>query len=85
MNGIQLVTKIKNNTKNSLMSVLHKIMLHKSALVESVNDEFKNIDQIEHSKHRSVANFITNVLNAIAAYYFFPKKPSINLKFITNN
>ncbi|MDE6813260.1 MAG: transposase [Duncaniella sp.] len=46
MNGIQLVTKIKNNTKNSLMSVLHKIMLHKSALVESVNDEFKNIDQI---------------------------------------
>ena len=27
MNGIQLVTKVKNNMKNSLMSVADKIML----------------------------------------------------------
>ena len=58
MNGIQLITKVKNNMKNSLMSVADKIMLRKRALVESVNDELKNIAQIEHSRYRSFANFI---------------------------
>lgn len=85
MNGIQLVTKVKNNMKNSLMSVSDKIMLRKRALVESVNDELKNIAQIEHSRHRSFANFITNALSAIAAYCFFPKKPSISIEFVTDN
>ncbi len=45
--------------KNSLMSVADKVMLRKRALVEFVNDELKNIAQIEHSGHRSFANFIT--------------------------
>ncbi len=71
--------------KNSLMSVSDKIILRKRALIESVNDELKNIDQIEHSRHRSFANFITNALCAIAAYCFFPKKPSISLEFVADN
>lgn len=74
MNGIPLATKVKNKMKNSLMSVSDKIMLRKRALVESVNDELKNIAQIEHSRHRSFANSITNALSVIAAYCFFPKK-----------
>ena len=45
--------------------------------METVNDELKNIIQIEHSRHRSVENFATNALPAIAIYCFFPKKPSI--------
>ena len=85
MNGIQLVTKVKNNMKNSLMSVADKIMLRKRALVESVNDELKNIAQIEHSRHRPFVNFITNALSAIDAYCFFPKKPSISLAFVADN
>ena len=82
MNGIQLITKVKNNMKNSLMSVTDKIMLRKRDVIESVNDELKNIAQIEHSRHRSFENFITNALSAIAAYCFFPKKPSISLEFV---
>lgn len=82
MNGIQLVTKVKNNMKNSLMSVSDKIMLRKRAVIESVNEELKNIAQIEHPRHRSFENFITNALRAIAAYCFFPKKPSISLEFV---
>ncbi len=85
MNGIQLITKVKNNMKNSLMPVSDKIILRKRALIESVNDELKNIAQIEHSRHRSFANFITNALSAIAAYCFFPKKPSISLEFVADN
>ena len=38
MNDIQLVTKVKNNMKNSLMTVADKIMLRKRAVVEPVND-----------------------------------------------
>ncbi|MCX4294778.1 MAG: IS982 family transposase, partial [Prevotella sp.] len=45
----------------------------------------KNIAQIEHSRHRSFANFITNALSAIDAYCFFPKKPSISLAFVADN
>ena len=85
MNGIQLITKYKNNMKNSLMSISDKIMLRKRAIVESVNDELKNIAQIEHSWHRSFTDFITNALSAIAAYCFFPKKPSINLEYVSDN
>lgn len=85
MNGIQLVTKVKNKMKNMLLSVTDKIMLRKRALIESVNDELKNIAQIEHSRHRSFENFITNALSAIAAYCFFPKKPSISVEFVDDN
>ena len=71
LNGIQLVTKVKSNMKNSLMSIADKILLRKRALIETVNDELKNIAQIEHSRHRSFNNFIANSLSAIAAYCFF--------------
>ena len=64
-NGIQLVTKVKSNMKNSLMSIADKILLRKRALIEKVNDELKNIAQIEHSRHRSFNNFIANSLSAL--------------------
>ena len=62
LNGIQLLTRGKNNMRNSLMSVEDKILLRKRALIETVNDELKNIAQIEHSRHRSFNNFIANAL-----------------------
>ena len=49
LNGIQLVTKVKNNMRNSLMSITDKILLRKRALIETVNDELKNIEQREKS------------------------------------
>ena len=54
-----------------------KLLLRKRSVIETVNDELKNICQVEHTRHRSVAGFILNVMGAIAAYLFFPKKPSI--------
>ena len=38
-----------------------------------VNDELKNIAQVEHSRHRSFGNFVVNLLGGIAAYCYFPK------------
>ncbi len=79
VDGIQLITKLKNNMKGVMMSVSDKVLLRKRAIIETVNDELKNIAWGEHSRHRSFDNFISNMLGAIGAYCLFPKKPSINI------
>ena len=50
----------------------------------TINDELKNLCQIEHSRHRSVNNFIMNILGALTAYCFFPKKPSLNIQKVND-
>jgi hypothetical protein len=82
--GVQLITKIKRNMKNKLMSVYDKIMLRKRSVIECVMDSLKNICQAEHSRHRSIHGFIINVFAAIGAYHFLPKKPSIASQFETD-
>lgn len=81
VDGIQLITKIRNNMKNTPMNMNDKILLRKRALIESINDELKNICQIEHSRHRSMANFLCNTIAGLVAYSFLPKKPAIKCKF----
>lgn len=83
IDGIQLITKIRSNMKNSLMSLSDKIYLRKRAIVESMIDELKNICQIEHSRHRSFKNFIVNLISGLIAYSFFPKKPSIKFEKVS--
>lgn len=70
--------------RNSLMGVADKILLRKRALIETVNDELKNIAQIEHSRHRSFNNFIASSLSTIVTYCFFEKKPAIDVNFIND-
>jgi hypothetical protein len=65
--------------KNSLMHLRDKILLRKRSLIETVNDELKNIVQIEHTRHRSIRGFAANL---VAAYSFLPKKPSLNIEII---
>jgi hypothetical protein len=60
-NNVQLITKVKKNMENKFISFFDKLMLRKRAIIESVNDQLKNISQIEHTRHRSVWNFYTNV------------------------
>jgi len=78
--GVQLVTKLKTRMKNRLMLIFDKIMLRKRAIIESVNDQLKNISQIEHTRHRSVANFFVNLLAGLVAYTHREKKPSLNIR-----
>lgn len=77
VDGIHLITQIRNNMKNTLMSIADKIALRKRSVIETVNDELKNMCQIEHSRHRSIGNFFTNLIAGLIAYAFFPKKPSL--------
>lgn len=64
-------------TPSMPVSMSDKILLRKRSIIETINDELKNICQIERSRHRSVTNFITNIISALIAYSFLPKKPSI--------
>lgn len=85
VSGIHLVTSIRNNMKNSLMTMSDKILLRKRSVIETVNDELKNICQVEHSRHRSFTNFITNLIAGLIAYSFFPKKPAIKYQTTESN
>jgi hypothetical protein len=78
INGIHLITKLRKNMKNCLLLMNDHIMLRKRALIECVNDQLKNICQIEHTRHRSFDNFVTNLISGLIAYSFLDKKPSIN-------
>ena len=78
VDGIQLITKLKSNMKGALMSMSDRLLTRKRAIIETINDELKNIAQVEHSRHRSFDNFMVNLLGALAAYCFFPKKPCIS-------
>lgn len=46
--------------KNSLMTMADKLLLRKRSVIETVNDELKNICQEEHARYRS---FITILIN----------------------
>ena len=69
--GIHIVTGIRTNMKNRLMDEYDKIRLRKRSIIETINDMLKNVAQIVHTRHRSVSNFIVNLLAGMAAYAFY--------------
>jgi transposase len=77
--NVQLVTGIRSNMKNMLMPLMDKLLLRKRAIIETIIDQLKNISQIEHSRHRSPANFLVNLICGLIAYCRQPKKPSLGL------
>jgi hypothetical protein len=76
--GVHLVTGIRRNMKNRLLPLWDKLMLRKRNLIETINDQLKNSNQIEHTRHRSPRNFLTNLLAGLVAYQLQPKKPSLH-------
>ena len=85
VDGLHLITHIRNNMKNVLMEMKDKILLRKRSVIETINDELKNICSIEHSRHRSFENFITNLVSGLIAYCFFSKKPAIKYETIQSD
>ena len=76
--GVQLMTNLRANMKNTLVPLADKLMLRKRWIIETINDPLKNISQIEHTRHRSPINFFVNVLAGLIAYIWQPKKPRLN-------
>ena len=86
VDGIHFVTKMRYNMKGGEIPLQDRSMLRKIAVIESVNDELKNVCQIEHTKYRCFTNFITNLIAGLLDYSFCLK--SLLLKWMlwmTNN
>lgn len=85
VDGLHLITYIRNNMKNVLMEMKDKIYLRKRTVIETINDVLKNQCSIEHSRHRSFNNFVTNMIAGLIAYSFQPKKPAIKFETVQTN
>jgi hypothetical protein len=77
--GIHLITHLKSNMKNRLLLLSDKLLLRRRSILETITDKLKNISQIEHTRHRSLANLMVNVVAGLIAYSHQPKKPSLAL------
>ena len=73
--GLELITKRRKNMKNALVPLLDKILLRKRPIIETVNDQLKNICQIEHSRHRSPFNFLVNLVSGLSPTPTTPISP----------
>jgi transposase len=76
--GLELITTTRKNMKSRLLPLRDKLLLRKRSIIETINDQLKNISQIEHTRHRSVANFMVNLVAGLIAYTHQEKKPSLN-------
>ena len=76
--GTLLITSVRKNMKNRLMPLVDKLLLRKRSVIETVNDQLKNMCDIEHSRSRNPLNFLVNMAAGLIRYTYFEKKPSIN-------
>tara|TARA_B110000967_G_C18729202_1_gene481713 strand:+ start:628 stop:813 length:186 start_codon:yes stop_codon:yes gene_type:complete len=54
-------------------------------VIETINDQLKNIAQAEYSRHKSLGNFITNLVASLIAYSFQEKNPAIKFERVNTN
>ena len=80
------------------MRLHDKLLSRQRSIIETINDQLKNISQIEvrprvvlrrkrtrtfeHSRHRSPVNFCVNLLCGLIAYFYQPKKHSLRLDWL---
>ena len=83
--GLKLVTGIKKNMKNKLMTLKEKVLLRKRPVIESVNEVLKHHFQIAHSRHRNPINAFVHIMSTLVAYALKPSKPSIKFKNLIPN
>jgi transposase len=76
---IHLITTLKRNMRPVSRTAFEKALLRRRCLIETVFDELKNLCQIEHTRHRSIGNFLVNLMAGIVAYCLSDHKPTLTL------
>ena len=61
---------MRKNIKNEAISEFDKAMLSKKCIIEKINDQFKNISQVKHSRHHSEGSFMLNVISGVISLLF---------------
>jgi hypothetical protein len=84
-NGVTLITTVRKNMKAKAMSLWDQAMLSKRFIIETINDQLKNISFIEHSIHRSMNGFMLNLIAGLVAYCLKENKTSLNLTDLERN
>ena len=69
-----LLPSWKATWKELLMSVSDRLLLRKRAIIETENDELKNIAQVEHSRHRCFDNFYRQFIRRYCSLLPVPQK-----------
>ncbi len=68
---IELITTLKKNMKP--IAAFDKLILRKRSIIETINDQLKNVLILEHSRHRSLINFLMNAIASLVAYSYQTK------------
>ncbi|MDD4958334.1 MAG: IS982 family transposase [Gallionella sp.] len=77
--NVELITTLKKNMKPKVIAAFDKLILRKRSIIETINDQLKNTFNLEHSRHRSLRNFVVNAIACLIAYSYQEKKPSLNI------
>ena len=83
--GVELITTVRKNMKAKAISLWDRAMLSRRFIIETINDQLKNISQIEHSRHRSPNGFMLNMLAGLVAYCLKESKPTLNISDLERN
>jgi hypothetical protein len=66
--GLALLTNIRKTRKHRVMRLRDTRLLRKRARIETSNDQFKTISQMEHTRHRGVTGFLGHLVAGLVAY-----------------
>ena len=65
--------------KAKVLRAWDRAMLSRRFIIETINDQLKNITQIEHSRHRSINGFMVNLIGGLVAYSLKKNKPTLKI------
>ena len=77
--GLKIVTKVKKNMKNKLMTLEERLLLKKRPMIEAIFDILTSVFDLEHTRHRKPQNACVHILASLVAYQFYPDKPAVDL------
>ncbi len=60
-------------------------MLSRRFIIETINDQLKNISQVEHSRRRSMHGFVLNLIGGLVAHCLKENKPALNMTEVEYN
>lgn len=83
--GLKLITRGRKNMKQKLLSPLETQLLDQRGLIETVINHLKHHYQVWHTRHRSVANALTHLVAALAAYIIEPLSLSAIKRLASDN
>jgi len=77
---VRLITPIKKNMNPALVPFMDRILTRKRSIIETINDQLKNISQVSHTRHRSPFNFMVNVLCGLDCLFFSAIQAFLNIR-----